>query len=233
MVEAMVQRAVALRELGRADEAVTWLRRALQRAPALGEAQLDLGLCLEDLGDVPGAIVAFRAASGRLHADARAPLSLGLLLADPARSGAPDARAEAVGALREAVRRAPADAAVLGLAGPALRRLGEARLAVAALDRAMRVAPTATLRTELAQARWAAGDREAAVRDATAATRASPGNLGASYVLGLMLAESGDLAGARAALEPVAAGATEAGLRERARAALAVVARRVMATHPR
>jgi|GEM_PF-1327711 len=226
MVEAMVQRAVALRELGRQREAVGWLRRALQRAPMLGEAQLDLGLCLEDLGDVPGAIAALRSASARLHSDARAPLSLGLLLAGPAGGASGAERTEAVGVLREAMRRAPSDAAVLGLAGPALRRLGEARLAVDALRRATQLTPTAALRVELAQALWAAGDRPGAVQQATAATRQSPDDLSARYALGLMLAEQEDLAGARAALQAVSSGASDASLRDRAGAALRMLQRR-------
>jgi len=226
MVEAMVQRAVALRELGRPQDAVPWLRRALQRVPMLGEAQLDLGLCLEDLGDVPGAIVAFRAASARLHSDARAPLSLGLLLGDPARGPSPAERTEAVGVLREAMRRAPSDAAVLGLAGPALRRLGEGRLAVAALQRAVGLTPTAALRIEFAQALWAAGDRGRALQEATLASRQAPGDLSARYVLALMLAEQGDRAASATALRAVIDGAADPALRERATAALRRVAPR-------
>jgi tetratricopeptide (TPR) repeat protein len=226
MVEAMVQRAVALRELGRPQDAVPWLRRALQRAPMLGEAQLDLGLCLEDVGDIPGAIVAFRAASARLHSDARAPLSLGLLLSDPARGASPADRTEAIGVLREAIRRAPSDAAVLGLAGPALRRLGEGRLAVDALQRAVQLTPTAALRIELAQALWAAGDRPRAVREATLASGQAPGDLSARYVLALMLAEQGDVPAAAAALRAVIAGTSDPALRARATAALRRVAPR-------
>jgi tetratricopeptide (TPR) repeat protein len=189
-------------------------------------AQLDLGLCLEDLGDVPGAIVAFRAASARLHSDARAPLSLGLLLADAARGPSPAERTEAIRVLREAMRRAPSDAAVLGLAGPALRRLGEWRLAVDALQRAVGLTPTAALRIELAQALWAAGDRGRALQEATLASRQAPGDLSARYVLALMLAEQGDRAAAATALRAVIEGAADPALRERATAALRRVAPR-------
>ncbi len=223
LVEAMVQRAVALRELGRPRDAVTSLRQALQRAPLLGEAQLDLGFCLEELGDIPGATAAFRAAAARLHSDARAPLSLGLLLADPSRVADPTARVEAVGMLREAMRRAPSDASVHGLAGPALRRLGEARLAVEALQRAVRTAPTPALRVELAQALWANRDLDGGVAQATQAVRDAPQDFTYRYVLALMLAERGDLAGAEAGLRAVAAGATDPALHDRAAAALARV----------
>jgi cytochrome c-type biogenesis protein CcmH/NrfG len=128
--------------------------------------------------------------------------------------------------LREAIRRAPSDAAVLGLAGPALRRLGEARLAVDALQRAVQRTPTAALRIELAQALWAAGDRSRAVQEATLASRQTPGDLSARYVLALMLAEQGDVPAAATALRAVIAGTSDPSLRERATAALRRVAPR-------
>ena len=122
------------------------------------------------------------------------------------------------------MRRAPSDAAVLSLAGPALRRLGEARLAVDALRRAVQLTPTTSLRVELAQSMWAAGDRPGALQQAREASQQAAGDQSARYVLALMLAEQGDIAAATAALRAVIAGAPDASLRERANVALRRVA---------
>jgi thioredoxin-like negative regulator of GroEL len=64
------------------------------------------------------------------------------------------------------------------------------------------------------------------VQEATLASRQTPGDLSARYVLALMLAEQGDVPAATTALRAVIAGTSDPSLRERATAALRRVAPR-------
>lgn len=191
MAEAHAQLGAVLREQDRARDAVAALEAALRIQPSLGEAHHTLALCLEDQGDTTRATQEYRTATRILSSDPFPPLNLGLMLAgQPLAPGAPT-RAEALQSLREAVRRGGTNVSVLASAGPAFRRLGEARTAAETLERARaQGSPTASLLGELAQALWASGDRTVAEQRIGEAIALSPREASLRYLRGLMLAEA-------------------------------------------
>jgi Flp pilus assembly protein TadD len=220
--EARAELGATLRELHRCPEAVPELEAALRASASLGEAHTTLGQCAEDRGDTPRALAEYRAAQRSLPDDPLPSLYLGLLLAagDPP-AGAP-LRNEALQALRGAVRRGDRDASVLALAGPCLRRLGDARGAVLALERArsLQRPPTAAVLGELAQAHAAAGQLPMARSRIDDALRVAPSEPNLHYLSGLIRAASGDVPGATAAFREVLRLAPQDPLAGRARARL-------------
>ncbi|MDP3275889.1 MAG: tetratricopeptide repeat protein [Deltaproteobacteria bacterium] len=228
MAEAHASLGAVLRELRRGSDARAAFQRALTLDPQLAEAHYGLALCLEDDGDSARAVSEYRSAIRLSPRDAMAPLNLGILLANtrPARGSQP--RAEALAMLQSALRNGSDDTAVLISAGPALRTLGEFESSAGALERARTRSPqpSASLLAELAQSLWAAGHRPMALtRIAEAVTRA-PSSAELHYVRGLMLAESGDRAGALSALRLCVQHGGDTPLAQRARQRLTALGSR-------
>lgn len=227
MAEAHAELGATLRELGRLTDAVSALRTAIRLAPTLGEAQLTLAMCLEDQGEIDAALTAYRAAARALRDVPTAPLNLGILLASRAPAAGSPEHAEALQALREAVRRGDREAPVLAAAGPTLRRLGDAAGAVRALDRARTLSanPPPAVLAELAQAHYAAGQpvlAEARIRDAIGA---APTDASLHYVHGLLRAAAQDRAGAISAFREVIRLAPSSEQASRARARIEALGR--------
>ncbi|MBI5518292.1 MAG: tetratricopeptide repeat protein [Deltaproteobacteria bacterium] len=222
LAEARAELGATLRELHRCAEAIPELEAALRTTPSLGEAHTTLGQCAEDGHDTPRALTAYRAAQRSLPDDPLPGLYLGLLLA----SGDPPAgsplRNEALQALRGAVRRGDRDASVLALAGPALRRLGDPRGAVLALERArsLQRPPTAAVLGELAQALAASGQLPAARARVDEALGLAPQEANLHYLSGLIRAAAGDVPGAMDAFRAVLRLSPQDPLAARARARL-------------
>ncbi len=191
MAEAHASLGAVLREEQRLADAVVELEQAVRLSPTLGEAHYNLGLCLEDRGELPRAINEYRRAMQQLASDPMPALALSIALASQP-SPTPAQRAQALDALREAVRRGNTSRDVLIAAGPVFRQLGEARAAAETLERARAMgAPSASLLGELAQALWVSGDRVMADRRMTEAIAASPREATLHYLHGLMLADAG------------------------------------------
>ncbi|MBC7173916.1 MAG: tetratricopeptide repeat protein, partial [Polyangiaceae bacterium] len=114
-------------------------------------------------------------------------VNLGLLLL--ARGEVDPARIE----LRRALPHAEGDAAMLQAIGNGLRRAGDAELALRALEGAVEAEDpkTPALRSELALAQYAAGQRDAAETTLRAVIGDAPTYATAHYLLGTMLVERG------------------------------------------
>ncbi len=62
-LDLLIPCAIALRQLGRMDEAVERLRKAQGEPSLRSRASLQLGMCLQQMGDVTGALGAYRKAA--------------------------------------------------------------------------------------------------------------------------------------------------------------------------
>ena len=180
--EAHASLAVALRRLGRLDEAVAALRQAIRLAPGRAAAHADLGHALAGLGRLAEAAAAFHEAARRDPGDADAHANLGAALLGLNRFG------EAAAACAEAVRLAPGHAnahANLGFALAGLDRLDEA---VAACAEAIRLAPGhANAHANLGFALIGLARFEEAIVTLEAAIALDPGHAQAHRSLALVL----------------------------------------------
>jgi Flp pilus assembly protein TadD len=169
------------------------LKRAVQANPQSASAQANLGLALEDHGDAAGSERAYRAA---IDIDPKAVMTrvnLGLLLVN--RGDQAGAREQLNAALQGAQGNRPALVAI----GNGLRRAGDAQGALQAMQAAVQgqPPPTSAVRTELALAQRAAGDREGAIATLEKVIAGDAKYATAHYVLGNMLAADKRTADAR------------------------------------
>jgi Flp pilus assembly protein TadD len=212
LAEALNNLGVLLRDRGELDQAIDVLGRAARANPQSASAQANLGLALEDHGDAAGAERAYRAA---IDIDPKAVMTrvnLGLLLIGRGDEGG--AREQLGAALQGAQGNRPALVAI----GNGLRRAGDAQGALQAMQAAVQGSPPATpaVRTELALAQRAAGDRDGAIATLEKVIAENANYATAHYVLGNMLAAEKRTADARKhferylALEPKGAQAAQA-----------------------
>jgi Tfp pilus assembly protein PilF len=134
----------ARRSLGRAGDAASCWRRALELKPALASARINLGGLLLETGDAAGAEEQFRAVLANEPESVPALVNLGNALRDRG-----DAK-EAIAAYRRAIALQPGLAAAHGNLALALRDLGELSDSEAAYRRAIALQPDyATARKDL------------------------------------------------------------------------------------
>jgi tetratricopeptide (TPR) repeat protein len=175
-----------LQSLGRAGEAVAAYRAALQREPLHALALYDLARLRWRLGD-DDFDAELRAAEARHPASPLGPGLRGHLLVRGER------HAEAVTALREALRRSPGAAGFHDGLGRALLRLGDVHAAVAEHEHAVAAAPAdAELHANLAAARLASRDPEGALAAAERAMVLAPQDQHALACLALAWRARGD-----------------------------------------
>jgi tetratricopeptide (TPR) repeat protein len=219
MAEAHAELGSVLREQSRGADAIAELENATRLDARLPEAHFNLALALEDANQPDRALAEYRRAVQLAPESPMPALDLGILLAGQHPAAGSPQRAEALRVLQSAVRASNNDHTVLAAAGPALRMLGEARLAADVLERARTQGPaTPSLLAELAQALWAAGNHAQALTRIDEAVRASPDSAELHYVRGLMRAGQGDRPGAQTEMRAVLRLGAGTPLAERARA---------------
>lgn len=181
----------SLNSLGRHDEAVACLRKALEIEPGLAMAHLNLGNALKAKGDLDGAIVEYRTAV-RLRSDnAGAHSNLGGALLE---RGDLDG---AISELRTALRLQPDRANAHTNLGHTLQAKGDLDGAIAEFSTALRLQPDDALaRTNLASALADKGDLDGAIAEFRMALRSQPDYATAHANLGTALADKGDVDGA-------------------------------------
>lgn len=220
--EALNNLGLLLRDRQSYDEAIPLLERAVALRPSYAAALLNLALALEESGRKADAIEAYRRAVRAAPEDPMPRVNLGLLLLSERQVDA--ARIE----LRRALPNADGDAAMLQAIGNGLRRAGDAELALRALEGAVEAADPATpsLRSELALAQYAAGQKEAAEATLRAVIAEAPRYATAHYLLGTILLERGDATAGARSLRRVIELEPEGPHAERARAQLEASRRR-------
>jgi Flp pilus assembly protein TadD len=184
-------RGSSLDSLGRHDEAVACLKKALEIEPDLAAAHYNLGLALQAKGDLDGAIAEYRTAL-RLQPDyADAHGNLGNAL---------KAKGDLDGAIAEyrtALRLQPDYAVAHNNLGAALADKGELDGAITEYRAALRLQPDyAAAHNNLGLALAAKGDLEGAIAEYRTALRLQPDLADAHNNLGISLAAKGDLYGA-------------------------------------
>ncbi|HKJ92505.1 MAG TPA: tetratricopeptide repeat protein, partial [Longimicrobiales bacterium] len=163
------ERGVASHQLGAADAAATFYRRALELDDAYVLAHNNLGVALAHLGDVEGAAAALRRAMAGRRAPSDIWRNMGLLLSQIGQ------RDEAVDVFRNAVDRDPDSASAWTGLGVALLEAGSADEAKAALVRAVELDPkVAEARYQLAFALSALGDYPGALAETKRALELDP-----------------------------------------------------------
>jgi Tfp pilus assembly protein PilF len=185
--EALNNLGLLLRDQQRYDEAVPLLRRAVLARPGYPAALLNLAMALEETEETAEAIDVYRRAVRAAPDDPMPRVNLGLLLL--AEGQTDPARIE----LRRALPHAGGSVAMLEAIGNGLRRAGDPTIARQALESAVTSAesPSPALRSELALAQNAAGDRDAAIATLRAVLTDAPDYATAHYVLGALLVEAG------------------------------------------
>ncbi|MBX7196958.1 MAG: tetratricopeptide repeat protein [Sandaracinaceae bacterium] len=182
--EALNNLGALLRDTERTEEGIAMLREAVRVRPGFASAQLNLGLALEDAGDDEGAERAYRSVIRLSPREPTSRTSLGLLLLRTNR------RDQALIELRHAAPLAEGRADLAAIGG-GLRRAGDAAMAMRVLQQAVDAdeAPAPPgLRSELALAEFAAGQRPQAEEHLRALLRDTPDYAAAHYLLGNMLA---------------------------------------------
>jgi Flp pilus assembly protein TadD len=164
-------RGVSLSALGRHDEAIACLRKALEIDPDFAAAHINLGATLKDKGDLEGAIAEFRAAI-RLRPDyADAHINLGAALKD---KGDLDG---AIAEFRMALRLQPDEATAHNNLGAALCKKGDLDGAIPEWRAAVRLQPElAEAHYNLGSALRNRGDNQAALAEFHAAYLLAPNN---------------------------------------------------------
>ena len=180
---------VALRKLGRRDEALAVLREGARICPELVDLNYNLGNALSDAGDAEGALERYRAAFAREPGHLPAAIACGAALLGLARFE------EAIDHYRAALDRHPDNARLYHALGRALWKLRQVRAAAAAYRRAIALgsAPPAW-RIDLHHALSALGEYaedERQLRAAAAGERRSPA---VQAALGQSLIDQGRLA---------------------------------------
>ena len=180
---------VALRKLGRRDEALAVLREGVRVCPELVDLNYNLGNALSDAGDAEGALERYRAAFAREPGHLPAAIACGAALLGLARCE------EAIDHYRAALDRHPDNPRLYHALGRALWKLRQARAAAAAYRRAVALGPApAVYRIDLHHALSALGEYaedERQLRAAAAQDRRAPAVLAA---LGQSLIDQGRLA---------------------------------------
>jgi len=181
----------SLRALGRHDEAVTCLKKALEVQPDYAPAHYNLGFALYNKGDLEGAIAEYRTAL-RFQPDlGPAHNSLGAAL---------DVKGDLDGAIaeyRRALRLRPDDAYAHNNLGLALYNKGDLEGALAEYRTALRFQPDlAPAHCNLGFALDVKGDLEEAIAEYRTAIRLEPGNAALHNNLARALGSKGDLDGA-------------------------------------
>jgi tetratricopeptide (TPR) repeat protein len=183
----------SLNSLGRHDEAVACLRKALEMDPDYAGAHNNLGSALQAKGDLDGAIAEYRTALRLRPDDALAHSNLGVAL---------KAKGDLDGAITEcrtALRLRPDDATMHSNLGVALDDKGDLDGAIAEHRSALRLQPDdAMAHNNLGAALQAKGDLDGAIAECRTALRLQPDLAEAHYNLGLALKNKGDLDGAMA-----------------------------------
>jgi tetratricopeptide (TPR) repeat protein len=163
--------ASVLEARGRAEEALTEYRLALEARPRSATALNNVGAVLQSMGREAEALAAYRDAVRADPDYANARYNLGNALA------ARGAFAEAVPQFREAARLQPGDAGALSNLGAALLAAGRAEEAQSALERAVSLDPRSlNARFNLAKALLARGRQREALRELEEARRIAPGD---------------------------------------------------------
>jgi FkbM family methyltransferase len=179
---------VALKELGKLDEAVAAYRQAVRLKPDLAEAHSNLGVALKELGKLDEAVAAYRQAIGIKADYAEAHSNLGIALKAQGKLD------EAVAAQRRAIGIKPDSAEVHSNLGDALKELGKLDEAVAACRRAISIKPdSAEARCGLGNGLNELGKLEEAVAAYRQAIRIKPDYAEAHYNLGNALSDQGKL----------------------------------------
>jgi len=133
--EARFNLANLLRERGDLAGAIAAYRTLLQAAPHFVGARINMGIALEQAGDLPAATEAYRAAAQAQPDLAVAHLNLGLALQKQHRFR------EAIVSLQAAVKQDATLVAAHMAIGQSARELGDSATAVAAFQRAAKLAP--------------------------------------------------------------------------------------------
>ena len=180
---------VALRKLGRKDEALAVLREGVRVCPAHVDLNYNLGNALSDAGDAEGALERYRAAFAREPGHLPAALACGATLLRLARFE------QAVDHCRAALGRHPDNAKLYHALGRALWNLREPRAAVAAYRRAIALGPApSAYRTDLHHALSALGQYAEDERQLRAAAAQDPRSPAVLAALGQSLIDQGRLA---------------------------------------
>ena len=194
----------ALRDAGRASEALEHCRAALGAAPAYEKAHCNLASLLADAGRLPEAVAQYQAALGLDPADPVAHNGLGHALYRQGRLG--PARAE----FEAALRLAPDYALAHGNLGAALSDAGLPAEARREFDAALALEPAdADAHFNMGNLHLAARRLDEAAREYREAVRLRPGHARAHVNLGMLLSGQGRLE--EAAAEYRAALAAEPG----------------------
>ena len=181
---------LSLSTLGRHDEGIACLRKALQMDSNLAIAHYNLGLALRDKGDLDGAIAEYRMAV-RLQPDyAAAHNNLGNAL------DAKGDRDGGIAELRTALLFQPKDAMTHYNLGVTLGKKGDLDGAIAELRTTLRLQPgLAMAHYNLGLALSMKGDLEGAIAEYRTALRLQPDYAEAHTDLGITLGKKGDLDG--------------------------------------
>ena len=126
----------ALQQMGRAQDSVSPLSRAVSLTPKDAEAHSNLGLSLRALGNVSGAIACFHRALKLSPNHAESLNNLGIALTGMGRAK------EAVGHIQRALRVKPNYAEAHSNLGIAFNSLGQSEQAVISFRRALEISPT-------------------------------------------------------------------------------------------
>lgn len=177
--------ALLYRDQGKLQEAEVLLKQVVDLDPTDGEAVLNLALTLEDEGNTDQAKEKYHSAITLLSNDPLPRVNLGLLLLNQGKT------AQARTVLTDAMPLAKGDRALLTAIGNGLRRAGDGKGALRALEQAVASgaskAPDSLL-AELALAQRAAGDRHAAIATLTQLVDTSPRYALGHYLLANFLA---------------------------------------------
>jgi Flp pilus assembly protein TadD len=191
-IENLVALYVDARRFDDAIAAATQVRSGMPRNP---ELQLNLALAMSGKGDVEAANKAFEEALQKMPNDVRFRLAYAEHLRGAHRSEA------ALVQLREALRAAGENPALLGSVGFAFRTARAVPECIKAFDAAIARADNADFRTNRALCKLASKDRKGALDDLRSATTQDPSFAPAQYWLGSTLHEDGKFDPARAAYE--------------------------------
>jgi Tfp pilus assembly protein PilF len=173
-------------EAQRYDEAIAVAKKALEKNPRLPDLQLNYAIALGNKGDQAASQKAFDEALKQKPNDAQ------FLIAYAQQLAAWKKRDEALDRLKQAMKAAGDDAALLGTIGFELRQTVRAPLeCITAFDKAIALKDNADFRTNRALCKHANKDKPGALADLQAAVAKEPEFPLAHYWLGWTLHEEG------------------------------------------